>query len=457
MDNPSTTVVKLDTHALQALIELASVFKRRLPLQETLNAILPKIAEVLPQVDFGAVVIWDQSFGLFRPWVSYGCDPQVLKRIGLRSGESITGKVYDDGRPMLLNTPEQVFHMMEDMRPANRALFFKALNREDYAHSAIAALVATAQQKFGVLVLQTFQPGQSFRSEDIAIVQAFADLTGLAMELSRLEARSDAISQSSEIERMRSEALATLSHELRMPLTTIKGYTTMLLMDEIDWQPEKYAEYLQLIDEECDSMQMMIKNILDSSLVDFNQIPIETQPVRLYSIAHDVANEIQRESTFAETKALHRLVVDMPQEMPVVYADPRWIKQVFRNILDNAIKYSPHGGLVVIRAEVRKESVVICISDQGIGISPEDLIPLFEKFFRVRSPHTRHIPGTGLGLTIARAIVEMHGGRIWAESQLGQGTTVYFSLPTIQPPASPSRPGSGEAGFALQPEDEGGK
>jgi len=100
-----------------------------------------------------------------------------------------------------------------------------------------------------------------------------------------------------------------------------------------------------------------------------------------------------------------------------------------RNVLDNAIKYSPDGGLIVIQGEVRPKDIVVSIADQGVGISPEDLIPLFEKYFRVKAPTGYHVAGTGLGLPVARAIVEAHGGRIWAESKAGQGTTLYFSLP----------------------------
>jgi signal transduction histidine kinase len=112
-----------------------------------------------------------------------------------------------------------------------------------------------------------------------------------------------------------------------------------------------------------------------------------------------------------------------------VDADPRRIRQVLRNILDNTIKYSPDGGLVVIHGEVRPADVVVSIADQGVGISPEDLIPLFDKYFRVKAPTGYHVPGTGLGLPVARAIVETHGGRIWAESKVGEGTTLYFSIP----------------------------
>jgi signal transduction histidine kinase len=217
--------------------------------------------------------------------------------------------------------------------------------------------------------------------------------------------------------------MATLSHELRTPLAAIKGYATALLLEEVEWPDEKRREFLQLIEEECDNLQTMIGDILDSALIDAGQLVIEPQPVRLPPLAREVAEELQRRTD------LHRLVVDFPPDFPIVDADPRRIKQVIHNILDNAIKYSPNGGLVVTRGEVRATAVVISIADQGVGIVPEDLIPLFEKYFRVKSPTGYHVPGTGLGLPVARALVEAHGGRIWAESKVGQGTTLYFSLP----------------------------
>ncbi|MCK4451681.1 MAG: PAS domain-containing sensor histidine kinase, partial [Anaerolineae bacterium] len=110
-------------------------------------------------------------------------------------------------------------------------------------------------------------------------------------------------------------------------------------------------------------------------------------------------------------------------------ADPHRIEQVLRNLLDNAIKYSLQGGLVVVRGEVREDEVVISVADQGVGIAPEHLNRLFEKFFRIKSALGRHVVGSGLGLPIARTIVESQGGRIWAESQVGQGSTFYFTLP----------------------------
>jgi signal transduction histidine kinase len=432
----------------QALIEELGILKNPTPLHKTLYLILENVAAVLPQTDFGAVMLWDQSSGLFRPWASYGCDPAVFKRIGLRAGESITGKVYEESKPALIGSQEEAERAMQNMRPGNRAIFERALNRAPKPAFIIAAPIATADQKFGVLVCESFNAVRTFTAVDLPFLQSAGDLMAIAIDRSRLLARAEAIRQTREAEHLRSEMMATLSHELRMPLTTIKGYSTMLLMDEVDWPRSEINEYLELIDEECESMQTMIGSILDSSLIDVNQLPIEPQPLRLPHLAQLVAGEVQRQTS------AHRLFVDFASNFPPVNADPRWIKQVFRNILDNAVKYSPNGGFIVLRGEARAEDVIVSIADQGIGISPEDLIPIFEKYFRVRNPHTMNIPGTGLGLPIARAIVEVHGGKIWADSKLGQGTTVYFSLPILNAQAGPAKSALPE-GAELQDDENG--
>jgi len=272
-------------------------------------------------------------------------------------------------------------------------------------------------------VLETLHGPTEFSKTDLPFVQTLADLIALEIDRARLAAEAAAIHNAQQADRLRSEVLATLSHELRTPLAAIKGYATALLLEEVSWSDEKRREFLHLIDEECDNLQVMIRDMLDFSLIDVGQMVIEPQPVRLPPLAHEIVDEMQRRTE------IHRLVVDFPADFPIVDADARRIRQVMRNILDNAIKYSPDGGLIVTRGEVRPKDVVISIADQGVGISPEDLIPLFEKYFRVKAPTGYHVAGTGLGLPVARAIVEAHGGRIWAESKVGQGTTLYFSLP----------------------------
>lgn len=411
------------TRQLLALTEVAKTLTSHLELPELLDAVMHKIIGVLEPAHIGVIMLWDQSAGLFRPAAMFGYDPEIMRDMGLRAGESITGKVFDSGKAQILSTPLQVAEMMSDMREANRRVMAAAIGTTEQPVCTVAAPLTVSNQKYGVIVLETLKGPSVFEEDDLPFVQILADLVALSIDRARLEAKADAIREAQQTERLRSEVMAALSHQLRMPLSSIKGYSTAMLLDEIDWPQEKKKEFLELIDDECDNMQTLISEILDSSIIDVGQLALEYQPLRLQHLAREIVNDFQRRYEN------HNLIVDFPPGFPIVDADPRWIKQVFRNILDNAIKYSPEGGLVVIRGEIRTNDVVISVADQGVGISPEDLIPLFEKFYRVKSHTSLHVSGTGLGLPIARAIVEAHGGRIWAESKLGQGTTLFFSLP----------------------------
>jgi K+-sensing histidine kinase KdpD len=412
---------------IYALTEIAKTLTSPLDLQALLDAVIQKIVGVIEPAEVGAVMLWDQPAGLFRPVASFGYDTQALSELGLRSGEAITGKVFDEGAGLLLSTPERVAEAMADLRPSNRAVMARALGIDVLPRCTLAAPIQVGAYKYGVLVLETIQGPAAFLEDDLPFLQTISDLIALAIDRDRLASQADEIREERRAERMRSEVLANLSHELRMPLTAIQGYSSALLLDNVDWSEEKRKKFLHMIEDESENMQSMLNNILDSSLIDVDQLIIDRQPVRLPHLARGVADEMQYRTQ------IHHIIVEFPEKFPILEIDPRWIKQVFRNILDNAIKYSPEGGLIVIRGEERRSNVVIIVADQGIGISPEDLIPLFERYFRVRSVASLHIPGTGLGLPIARAIVEAHGGRIWAESNLGEGTTIYFTLPKTLP------------------------
>jgi K+-sensing histidine kinase KdpD len=427
MTSPSGHTSERLASELKALTEVAKTLSSPTELPILLDAVMRTIIEVLEQADIGAIMLWDQPSGLFRPIAAFGYDIEILKESGLRAGESITGKVYDENRACLLYTAEEVAQAMTNMRPHNQQVMMRAIGAEILPQCAIAAPISAGEHRFGVLILETIHDHKKFIQNDLHFVQTLADLIALAIDRARLETKADAVREARQAERMRAEVMAALSHELRMPLATIKGYTTAMLLDELQWNEEKRTEFLHLIEEACDDMEGMLKGILDSSLIEVERLELERQPTRMQYIAYDQATELQQRSK------VHTLMADFPPDFPTVEADPRWIKQVFRNIIDNAVKYSPEGGLIVVKGEVRQADVVVSVADQGIGISPENLIPLFEKYFRVRSTTSLHISGTGLGLPIARAIIEAHGGRIWVESKVGEGTTVLFSLPRSAP------------------------
>jgi signal transduction histidine kinase len=210
---------------------------------------------------------------------------------------------------------------------------------------------------------------------------------------------------------------------MRTPLTSIKGYSTALLMEEASFGPEAQGEFLQIIDEECNILQDLIHDLLESSIIDAGLLRLEPQPIRAPQLAQEVARDMMRRTD------RHRILVDFADDFPLVEADPLRVAQVFRNLLDNAVKYSPDGGLIVVRGETGDDEVILSVADQGVGLAPEHVNRLFEIGFRVKSGLIRHVTGSGLGLPICQTIVQSHGGRIWAESELGRGTTLYFTLP----------------------------
>jgi K+-sensing histidine kinase KdpD len=417
---------QLTASKLYVLTEVARVLAIQMELPELLQMVIEKITDVLEPAELGLVMLWDPATRLIWPRAVAGSTEQNranILQISLTEDESITGAVFTEERARLFDTTAKVTREMLNVRPETRQAMARIYGAAGYPKSVIAAPMRAGEICYGVLVLETLHGAIDFSESDLPFVQALADLIALEIDRAKLDVEAAEAHEAQEINRLRSEVMAALSHELRTPLAAIKGYATALMIEEVVWPEEKRQEFLRLIDQETDNLEGMISDMLDSSLIDVGQLEIQLQPLRLPRMAEEVAEEMLR-----HTEA-HHFAVDFPPDFPIVDADPRRIRQVLRNIVDNAIKYAPNGGLIVIRGEVRPADVVVSIADQGVGISSEDLIPLFDKYFRVKAPTGYHVPGTGLGLPVSRAIIEAHGGRIWAESTVGEGTTLYFSIP----------------------------
>src|SRR5512136_2864528 len=278
---------------LYALTEIAKTLTLPLELPDLLNAVIQKIVGVIEPAEVGAVMLWDQPSGLFRPAAAFGYDEKALSELGLRAGEAITGKVFDEGVGCLLSTPELVADAMADLRPSNRAVMTRALGSDALPRCTLAAPIQVGSYKYGVLVLETILGPAVFSENDLPFVQTISDLIALAIDRDRLAAQADEVREERRAERMRSEVLATLSHELRMPLTAIQGYSSALLLDNVDWSEEKRRKFLHMIEDESETMQSMLSNILDSSLIDVDQLMIDRQPVRLPQLARVLADEMQ--------------------------------------------------------------------------------------------------------------------------------------------------------------------
>jgi signal transduction histidine kinase len=226
-----------------------------------------------------------------------------------------------------------------------------------------------------------------------------------------------------EAEQIKTQLLSTVSHELRTPLASIKGFATTLLRQDVRWDEATQREFLRIIEEESNRLEELIDNLLDMSQMEAGALRIQREPTQLRRLVREAVENAQRRTES------HWFVTDLPAELPRVWADPRRIRQVLNNLLENAIKYAPNGGQITVACEVENASVVVSISDQGEGIPQELLERIFDRFFQVDSAATRKTGGSGLGLAIAKGILEAHGGSIWAESAPGQGATFRFALP----------------------------
>ncbi len=226
-------------------------------------------------------------------------------------------------------------------------------------------------------------------------------------------------------EALKNELLATVSHDLKQPLTVMTGYLELLQMFQ-KLEPRS-MHYVEMLQNAVTGMRRLIDDILDLARIE-SGVQVEAAPVRLHELTARIFDDMKPS---AQVKAI-TLQAQGLEEALAVLADPALVYTMLSNLVGNGIKYTPPEGTVTVSAEQRDQEVVISVSDNGIGVSPSDQARVFDRFYRVRRPETQHIEGTGLGLAIVKRLVELHGGTISLRSALGEGSTFSFSLPLVR-------------------------
>jgi len=296
--------------------------------------------------------------------------------------------------------------------------------RDPLALTGMCAEGQRAPTEVQSLLVQLTSPHQELMLLSVPTRDSFGSLTG------RLWIVSD-VTREREADRLKSEFLSIISHELRTPLTSIMGYTELLLARE--FSPAERREFVQTVYNEANHLYQIVEDLLGVTRLEAGNVRLNQWAVSLRQIVSDLTAQLNN-----QISGKHTMLIDIPPHLPPVYADRDKVRQVLVNLITNAVKYSPNGGEIRLTISdnvelppdhPRGKFVRIAVSDQGIGIAPEDLPRIWERFYRVDNGNTRRIGGTGLGLSIAKALVELHGGRIWAESKLNKGSTFYFTLP----------------------------
>jgi two-component system phosphate regulon sensor histidine kinase PhoR len=225
-----------------------------------------------------------------------------------------------------------------------------------------------------------------------------------------------------QLESVRRDFISNVSHELRTPLASLKALTETLQESALD-DPPAARRFLQRMETEVDALSLMVSELLELSRIESGKVPLHFKSILPVNILQAA---IERLKLQAERAGL-AVNLDCAGNLPRVLADATRIEQVVVNLLHNAIKFTPQGGHIHLAAAQEDEAIIFSVQDSGVGIAPDDLPRIFERFYK--ADRARSGGGTGLGLAIARHLVEAHGGRIWAESTPGQGSTFYFSLP----------------------------
>lgn len=239
------------------------------------------------------------------------------------------------------------------------------------------------------------------------------------------------VTEQQKIDRERRNFVSNVSHELRTPLTSIKSYTEALV--DGAWENKEIAPgFLKVIETETDRMMRMITDLLNLSRMDQNRLGLEKEFINMNELVLHIVNRFEmvlQSEPYREKN--YRILTDITQRDLWVELDQDKITQVLDNIINNAIKYSPDGGRIIVRLMETHTDIIVSVSDEGLGIARKDIPHLFDRFYRVDKARSRAMGGSGLGLAIAQEVVQLHGGKIWVNSIENKGSTFFVSLPYI--------------------------
>jgi signal transduction histidine kinase len=404
---------------LRALGEVGQAVSSTLDLQTVLSTIV-RHAVQLSRTDGGVVYEYHEAAEEFHLRASHLMEAEVVEALQatpVRPGQGATGRAATMRAPVqlpdILNEQE---YTGSKVRPVFARLGYR---------SVLAVPLLRESRILGALTVWRKQAG-SFSSEVVNLLQTFATQSALAIQNARLFREiEDKSRQIEAANRHKSEFLANMSHELRTPLNAIIGFSEVLQERMFGELNEKQAEYTDDILTSGRHLLSLINEILDLSKVEAGRMELELATFDL-PLAIDNARTFVRERA---TKHGINLDVTVDERLGDFVGDERKIKQILLNLLSNAVKFTPEGGRIGIKARQGDGSVEISVSDTGIGIAPEDQAKIFEEFRQVGGDYAHKKEGTGLGLTLAKKFVELHGGKIWVESEVGKGSTFTFTLP----------------------------
>ena len=426
--------LQLQAERAQILADAGAFFASNIEPVWVNQAIAERVAEVLG--DWAAVILKGAEPNelrvasiYHREMASLGLAWSYIYRQPLVVGEGIIGQVVSTGYPSLTQNLGNANTQIPELDAGYHAAPMKLA-------SLLILPLRTRREMLGALVIAANDPDRAMTDEKLPLAEILAERAALAIENAKLYTEQvDARRKVEDLSRLKDEFLSIASHELRTPVTSIKGYTQLAktLIRENDLRTSE--EYLDVALDQIDRMSRLILELLDVSRIETGRLEIRREPIPWSSFVSDV---VHRHHTALSDR---RFQLSVPVSNKRILGDRDRLEQVLGNLMENAVKYSPDGSDILVSLEERDDQLVTSVADHGIGIPSDELGQVFERFHRGRQVSSTNYGGLGLGLYITKQIVERHGGTIWVESREGQGTTFSFSLPvgtSIEQPLLPA-------------------
>ncbi|MGE5175767.1 MAG: ATP-binding protein [Hyphomicrobiales bacterium] len=407
--------VERATYGLATLYEAGKAMSQSLSLQSTCDVVVAQAARVT-----GAraclVFLNDAGSGDYVAEAAVGVREEQFRKLRFEIGMGYHGQVIQNAEPALVGDLAGVVGV-EDI--------FAELRAEN----ALIVPLVSNESVVGTITALSHDGGVGFTSDDQEILMMLASQATIAIANAVLYERTK------ELDRLKSEFVAVVSHEVRTPLTSIKGSLELLGDERFHQLPPPQKELLGICQANTERLITLINDILDFSKLESSKLSLNYENAAIDRILLEAVENIRN---LAAMKGIE-IEVRIDPATGSVEADPMRLGQVATNLIGNAIKFSPEKAKIEVFASGDDASVTVSVKDYGRGISQRDMSRLFQRFAQLDSSTTRKAGGTGLGLVISKGIVEQHGGKIWVESALGQGSTFSFSLPRVHP-ADGARP-----------------
>ena len=411
MNTPDQPAAQLSSSQLAQLVGISLALNSTLEPQILLQNIIRTAADLL-DCEAASILLYDTRRAQLFFSSASGDDPHQLAEIPVPLEGSIAGTVFRQNRPLVINDvqsdPRHYSQVSQQVNFTPRRLLAVPMRIHD--------------QVTGVLEALNKRSGD-FDEQDVHLLTVIASQAAVAIHNARLvQALQKAYDELSRMDKIKSDFMAIASHELRTPLGVILGYATFLKEDA----QGELSEHANIVLTSALHLRALVEDMTNMNLLQMGETQLELRPLPIQEPLTAALAEIAATAEVKNQSLTHAF----PAEPLQVLGDATRLERLFANLLNNAIRFTPQGGKIHIRAEARQDEVWVAVQDNGIGIPADELENVFKEFYQVEDHMRRRHGGMGLGLAIARGLVRLHNGRIWAESPgENQGTTLWVVLP----------------------------